>query len=605
MKDFVKMTLAVVCGIAVTCIIGFFFFFAALGSMIAAGTAAKTVVPSTGVLVLDLQEVSIGEQTQAYNPFASTSAGLSFGQTIPVLGIWDAVQAINAAAADPGIKYIYLRPEGMNTSLANAEELRAALAAFRAGGKPVISYMTNISTGAYYLASVSDKIYSSSYGGASNTFFGMSGSMLFVKDLLDKLGINVQLIRHGKYKSAGEMYVRNSPSPENMEQNREMVRSMWESCSKAICAARELPQDRLDALIDNLGLVESEDFLAEGLVDALYTREELKDRLAVLAQETSFKKVKFIPIADYAAARVTVSPKAGKEVAVVYADGEIVEGTDFRQIAGERFAGILSDLREDDAVKAVVLRVNSPGGSVLASERIKAEIDLLKAVKPVIASYGGYAASGGYWISSGCNKVYSDATTLTGSIGVFSMIPDLSGTASKLAHVNMVPVNSHKHSDVLSLMRPLDAAETARMQAGVEKIYDRFVDIVAQGRSMDSSAVDAIAQGRVWTGADALKIGLVDEIGTLQDAVWYAALSATSERQDFDKAQWRVVGYPKPLTALEMMMEMFGTVKSGNLLAGTPAEDFGAAMLRWHKSWDRGESQKLFARMPYNFVLSY
>ena len=605
MKDFVKMTLAVVCGIFVTCIIGFFFFIVAIGSMAAAGSASKTVVPSTGVLTLDLQEVNITEQTQAYNPFASTSFSAGFASAVPSLGIWDAVQAINAAAADPGIKYIYLRPEGMNMGLASAEEIRAALAAFRASGKPVITYMTNISTGSYYLASVSDKIYSTSYGGASNTFLGIGGSMLFVKDLLDKLGINVQLIRHGKYKSAGEMYICNAPSPENLEQNTEMIRSMWESCAGAICAAREIPVDKLNSLIDNLGLVDSEDFVSEGLVDALYTREELKDRLAVLAQESSFKKVRFIPIADYAAAKVVPSLKAKNEVAVVYADGEIVEGTDLRQIAGERFAGVLSDLREDASVKAVVLRVNSPGGSVLASERIKAEIDLLKAVKPVIASYGGYAASGGYWISSGCDKVYSDATTLTGSIGVFSMIPDLSGTAKKLAHINMVPVNSHKHSDMLSLMRPLSAAETASMQADVEKIYSRFVSIVSEGRKLEPDFVDSIAQGRVWTGADAKEIGLVDEIGTLEDAVWYAALCAVGEGETFDKSQWRVTGYPKPLTTFEMMMEMFGGSKSGNLLADTPAEDFGAAMLKWQSSWGKSSGvETMFARMPYSFVMA-
>lgn len=604
MKDFVKMTLAVVCGFAVVCIIGFVLFIGAVGTMAAAGSASKTVVPSTGVLVMDLQELAIAEQTQRNNPFASTSFMASGVNQLPQLGIWDAVQAINAAADDPGIKYIYLRPEGMSMGLAAAEEIRTALSHFRASGKPVISYMTNISTGSYYLASVSDKIYSTSYGGSSNTFVGISGSMLFVKDLLDRLGINVQLIRHGKYKSAGEMYIRNSPSAENLEQNEEMIRSMWQTCSAAICSARDIPEDKLNSLVDNLGLVESQDFVEAGLVDALYTREELKDRLAILAQETSFKKVNFIPIADYASAKLLPRLKARNEVAVVYADGEIVEGTASREVAGERFAAVISRLREDEAVKAVVLRVNSPGGSVLASERIRAEIDLLKETKPVIASFGGYAASGGYWISSGCDKVYSDATTLTGSIGVFSMIPDLGGAVSKLAHINMVPVKSHKHSDMLSLMRPLDAAETATMQALVEDIYSRFVSLVAKGRSLEESYVDDIAQGRVWTGAEAREKGLVDEIGTLEDAVWYAAMSALGEGESFDKSAWRVSGYPAPPTALEMFLEMMGKTSSGNLLADTPVEDFGRVMLSWQKSWGKGRYETLFARIPYNLVIA-
>ena len=226
-----------------------------------------------------------------------------------------------------------------------------------------------------------------------------------------------------------------------------------------------------------------------------------------------------VSLPDYAKSKLARSARGKDKIAVIYADGEIIDGKEKKEVAGDRFASIINDIRKDSTVKAVVFRVSSPGGSVLASEKIKAELDLLRKDKPVIASYGDYAASGGYWISANCDKVYSDASTLTGSIGVFSMIPDFSGFINKKLLVNITSVNSNKHGDLYTGFRPLDNDEQLYLQRSVEDIYERFTSIVAEGRGLERDYVNEIGQGRVWSGADALRIGLVDELGTLEDAI--------------------------------------------------------------------------------------
>ena len=377
--------------------------------------------------------------------------------------------------------------------------------------------------------------------------------MVFLGDLLNRLGVNVQLIRHGKYKSAGEMYTRGSSSPENREQYQRMVDSMWETIGGQIARSRGISLEELDADIEGLKLNLPQDFVDCKLVDELLDRQGLENKLASLAVVDKYKDIKWIDFSDYVAAKV-VPGKARKKIAVIYADGEIVDGNGKSGVAGDRFASVIARVRADSTVKAVVLRVNSPGGSVLASEKIKDELDLLKADKLVIASYGDYAASGGYWISNNCEKIYSDATTLTGSIGVFGMVPDLSKTARDIAHVGVESITSHKHGDMFGLMRPFDTDEYNYMLASIEAVYDRFTTIVSEGRGIPKDTVDAVGQGRVWTGADALQIRLVDEIGTLEDAIRYAAVAAGEP----DLAAWNVKGYPAPPTMMEQMMDMFG-----------------------------------------------
>lgn len=577
MKDFLKMMFACIAGLLVFCVAAFFLMTAALIGIAAVGEK-QPVMPREAVLQINFDNVTLAEQTQEADPISM----LTGGEMSTPLGIYSAITAINAAAEDPAVKFIYMKPDNVSGGLSQIEELRTALKNFRNSGKAIVSYIENPSNAAYYLASVSDKIYMTEYEGGMSMLNGLSSRMIFLKDLLDELGVNVQLIRHGKYKSAGEMYIRNSSSPENMEQNKEMIDAVWSSWADEMAQSRGITAEALNAMLDNLELNFPTDYLEKGLVDELVTREQLQQNLCNLFVVENFKDIKAIQLPEYAKLKNVPNLKADKKVAVIYAEGNIVDGNGNEDVAGDRFAKVIADVREDDDVKAVVLRVNSPGGSVLASEKIKAEIKLIQEKGiPVIASYGDYAASGGYWISAGCDHIISNATTLTGSIGVFSMIPDISGTLKDKLHVNLTPVNSNKHADMLGMTRPLTAAEVDYMQASVERIYTKFTELVAEGREMTVADVDAIAQGRVWAGSDALKIGLVDEIGTIEDAIRYAALSIEGVESLNDV---QVAEYPKPQTALEAIMESL--MGGENIFAELPFE--------------RG---KVYARIPYDITI--
>ena len=575
MKQFFKMLLAVICGLLIVNLLVFVVIASLIGGAAsAAGGAGSTVLPRSGVLAIDLSELAITEQQQPDDPFAMLQ-----GQMRAPVGLYNAVRAINYAATDPGVKFIYLKTNGSTAGISALAEIRKALENFRKSGKAVIAYTESPGIGAFYLASVADKIYMSDYQGANGTLAGLCAQSYYLKDLLDKAGINMQLIRHGKYKSAGEMYVRNSPSEENKEQYNRLVASMWETIGATIAEGRNIPLPDLDRMIDNLELCLPQDYLDAGMVDGIFSRDSLKQRLTALAVEKNFKDVQFIPFADYAKAKVTTNFRAAGKIAVIYADGEIVDGKLPQNVAGDRFAKVIDQVRSDSGIGAVVLRVNSPGGSVLASEKIRHELDLLAKQVPVIASYGEMAASGGYWISNGCAKIFSDATTLTGSIGVFGMIPDASKTLKDKLHVGTYSAKSHKHADVMRLTRPLDQTEYNYMLRSIETIYDKFTGLVAEGRGLSRERVDEIGQGRVWTGADALQIGLVDEIGTLEDAINYAASVVGA-------SDVCVLEYPKPLTGIELFMQSIGQTDHDYV-----------------KAFQKLSEPQVLARMPYQVVV--
>ena len=568
--------LAVICAFIVMGILRFLFFLVFLGS--AALGSSTPAIPKTGaVLDLDMSQFTLAEQTDNEPvPQFSLMGGISTNMVS--VGILDVTRALEEAANDPAIKFAYLRADAASGGIAQLEEFRKALSAFRASGKPILAYTESPSNASYYLASVADKILMGSAHGGTYQLVGLSSQMIFLKDILDKLGVNVQLIRHGKYKSAGEMFIRNSSSPENREQTQVMINSMWEAISGSMAESRDLPVERFNQLIDDLSFVVPEDFEKHGLVDELVDHEALGNKICTLAQVDDIKKVHLVPLADYVEAKVS-SGVAKDKVAVIYAEGEIVDGEASSEVAGDRFVRMIEKVRKDKNVKAVVLRVNSPGGSVSASVKIRTALDRLMQEKPLVASYGDYAASGGYWISSGCQKIYADATCLTGSIGVFSMIPEFSKVAKKVG-VGIETIGSNKHSDMLSLMRPFDAAETAYMQASVEDIYELFVNLVAKSRNLSVEQVDAIAQGRVWAATDALQIGLVDEIGGLPEAISYAAALADLNSSD----DYSVVGYPVPPSFVQQLMEQFG-VNTGSDVS---------VFLNY-------EPGRMYARIPYTY----
>ena len=580
MKDFVKTIVAVICAFVIMGILRGIFFLIMLGSMALSGSSTSAVPKTGGVLDLNLSNFTLGEQSQS-DPAPSLSS-MSF-ETIPTVGIRDAVTALQEAAVDPAIKFVFLRPDGALGGMSQLEELRKALSAFRESGKPVLAYTETPGNGSYYLASVADKVLMGNAHGGTYTLLGLSSQSFFLKDLLDKLGVNVQLIRHGKFKSAGEMFIRNTSSPENREQNQVMISSLWKAMASAAAASRDMSEEQFNDIIDKLVLVTPEDFVSNGLVDELVDYAGLQNKMKTLAQVEDYKKVHLVSLPSYIDAKVSAKPSKNK-VAVLYADGEIVDGSGKSQVAGDRFVKLVEKLRKDKSVKAVVLRVNSPGGSVSASVKIRTALDSLMKEKPLVASFGDYAASGGYWISSGCQKIYADATTVTGSIGVFSLIPDFSKVTKKVG-VNVESVGSNKHSDMMSLMRPFDAAELAYMQASVEDIYELFVNLVATSRGLSVERVDQIAQGRVWAAADALEVGLVDEIGTLQDAISYAAALADLPSSD----DYSVASYPAVPSFFEQLMSQLGGSGMG--------ED---VRLRVLKSYEPG---RFYARLPYDFEI--
>ena len=454
----------------------------------------------------------------------SLLGGLSMSSSLSLLSV---ERALEKAAEDNDIAMVFFRPDMISAGMAAREELRQSLARFAAKGKPVVCYGISFDTGSYYLGSVGDRVFM--HPGSSGTLFGPSSTQLYYKDLLDSLGVRIQLIRHGSYKSAGEPYVRSEMSEENRQQYQALLGSVWEPMVEEMASSRGIVADTLRTWITTLQLSTSRDWLEKGLVDGLKYRDEMEEYLCHLFGKADPDDLKKVSMSEYVE---SLKQNGSKKVAVLYAEGEIVRSGS--GIAGEKFAREVAKVRADSSVKAVVFRVNSPGGEVVAADMIRREIESLRKDKPVIASYGDYAASGGYLISAGTDRIFVDNATLTGSIGVFGQVISYGEALSSKLHIHPYTVGTHEHSDMGSGMRPLDEKELARYQEDIDGIYDDFVRVVSDGRGMDRDAVEAVAQGRVWSGGDALKNGLADEKGTLLDAVKYAARLAGLEKYSIE-----------------------------------------------------------------------
>ncbi len=557
-------------------------FLLAIGMIGALMPAEETVsVAPSSVLKIDLGS-TIGEQTVS-DPLDLSSIVPYAGSTSSI-GILDAVRAIDYAATDPAIKFIYLTNCGYSSGLAYMEELRGALERFRTSGKPVIAYGENFSFGGYYLASAADKIYADEF--ASNNILGVATTIIFLKDILDRFGVEMQLIRHGKYKSAGEQFIASDISEANREQNQAMVDALWQAAAGSICESRGIALSDLDRMVNNLELNTAQDMIEAGLVDELRTVNGMEQELVTLSGAEKLKDVKMITLDKYIKARIKTDYKAKEKIAIIYADGQINPDGSSEGITADKFQPIIRDIRADSSVKAVVLRVNSPGGSVQPAEIIRTELELLQQDKPLIVSYGTMAASGGYWISAGADKIYSNNTTLTGSIGVFSMLPSMEKTFKEIAHVNPVTIRSHRHADMGSMTRKLDRQEVAAFQDQVEMIYDHFINIVAEGRGLTPERVDEIAQGRVWCGNEALGIDLVNEIGGIKDALDYAAVAAGLD-------SYRIEAWPKAKNSLDKLMEGLNSTS-------TAMETFSDPEQLMESLFQSVKAEKgIYARVPY------
>ncbi len=545
MKSFLKQVLAVIVGI---CSVGAFatlMFFVMLGVMLATGDE-KQSVSDNSILRIELTGTVVDRSTpdNPLNQLLGRSNASSQG--LDVL-----IDAIKTAKGDKRIKGIYIEGGTMSSDFATLQELRGALVDFKSSGKFIVSYADSYTQGAYYIASVGDRVLINPSGLLD--WHGIAMQPMFWTGLMEKVGVKAQVFKVGTYKSAVEPFILKEMSPANREQVESMITDLWKETCTAVATSRKLSPDSLNAYADRyITLADGADYKRLKLVDDLtyvdQVREELRKRM-------NDKEVTFVS-PEVVAAQAEDTGDDDNQVAVYYASGNIVDvagsgalmgGGD--EIIGSRVVEDLDKLANDKDVKAVVLRINSGGGSAYASEQMWRAVQLLKKKKPVVVSMGGMAASGGYYMSCGANYIVAEPTTLTGSIGIFGLIPDFSGLVKDKLGLRFDVVKTNKASDFGTLSRPFDAAESAALQAHVNRGYALFLKRVADGRTaaghkMTPEAVDHIAQGRVWTGNQALKNGLVDKIGTLNDAILKAEQLAQTKNP-------AVVRYPAPKSWME------------------------------------------------------
>lgn len=513
-KTFLAALLAFVLGSLAILLFGMFILFAIAGSM------ERTVTVKEGsILRIDFSEV-INDA-----PSSDPLAGFDFRtlQSTRQLSLLKVLRTLEAAAVDDRIEGIYLRMNGTGgvTGTALIEELREAIELFKQSGKFVVAYNETYSQGQYYLASAADRIYLQPEGGMD--WSGLSTSLMFYKGLFDKLDLKAEVFRPTvcKYKSAVEPYILDRMSEANREQMQALVDSMWGTIAEAVAASRGIDVERLNEIADKLQVTLPEDALKYGFVDGLLYEDQMKEVFAELGVEDDGEgNYDFVSLGDYASmVGVDLDNLGADRVAVVYADGQIVDGEGYGDaVYGNSLAAELADVRRDEKVKAVVVRVNSPGGSALASDVIWREMELLRAEKPVVVSMGSYAASGGYYISCPADVIVADRLTLTGSIGVFGMFLNPIDALKNKLGITLDGVKSNASAGMGSV-EPLTPAQRASIMCGVDKVYETFTQDVAAGRNLPIEKVLDIAGGRVWSGSDALGIGLIDAYGGLKTAI--------------------------------------------------------------------------------------
>lgn len=596
MGDFFKNIVATLVALAV---------FAAVVYIVLVSVLAEAppAVPDQAVLVIDL------DRPITDKPCVSDASDVLMGAPLDTFTLHALVNAIRHAADDPRIEGILLHgtisASGLSSGWAALREVRAALGAFQEEGKEVYAYNMSFKERDYYLASIADAVYINPAGLLE--FNGFAAERLFYAAAFEKYGIDVQITRVGKYKSAVEPYTLDRMSAPSREQLENFLGDMFDEFLEAVSASRGIPVDALRHLADRGGLLAGDDAVTAGLADkALYFDEviqELKDATRRAREWATFEQVSVTDYID--AIDPDTDPTEGaKRIAVVFAEGEIVDGSDVVDAGGDTIARLLRQARLDDDVAAVVLRVNSPGGSASASEVILREVKLTREKKPIVVSMGSLAASGGYWIACAADEIVAEPNTITGSIGVFGMFPsfrDLLGSVGITVDV----VATAPHADMVSVYRPKTEEELAIFQDLVNRTYDDFLDRVSQGRKLDRETVHVIAQGRVWSGKDAVELGLVDRLGGFDEALRRAA-----ERAGL-KAGCPVEYYQKKKILLENLADMF--LRDDEKLARSRlAERRGASQIRRSvnrllddlRMFDRFNDPKgIYARLPWNITI--
>ena len=561
-KKFWRVVLGSMVGfILANMIIGIFTVFFMIAMIAGASTGSAPVVENGSVLKIELQN-PIVERAED-NPFENMDLG-SYYSTASI-GLDDILNSLKAAADDNRIKGIYLNMKSVAASPATLTAIRDALKAFKESDKFIYAYSETYSQSAYYLATAADKVFLNTKGGLN--FRGVAFNVMFYKNLFNKLGVDMQVVRHGKYKSAVEPYILDKMSPANREQLEVLANSLWHSFAQEISVDRRISEDSLNIIADNLLVSTAEDALRYRLVDGLMYRNQFEE---IMKEKLSLEKdddIKYITLNQYKKTITEPRKRSANKVAVIYAVGQIIDGKGGSSIIGS--ASLCKEIREaykNDKVKAIVLRVNSPGGSALASEVIWNEIEQAKAAgKIVVTSMGDYAASGGYYISCNSDMIIAQPNTLTGSIGVFGIIPNVQKMMKDKLGINVDVAQSNKHAAGIGIYKPMDETEYKFMLTQIEDIYATFTQRVADGRKMPVERVDEIGQGRVWSGVDALELGLVDKLGSLDDAVVAAAELAKISEYDVDyyplKKSWLekiLNNMNEEETALKMMKAELG-----------------------------------------------
>ena len=545
MKDFLKFTLATVTGIILSSIVLFIIGMVTLFGIMAASDT-ETIVKKNSVMILDLngtlvertQEDPLGILSQLFNDDSNT------------YGLDDILSSIKKAKENEDIKGIYLQANSLGTSYASLQEIRNALLDFKESGKFVIAYADSYTQGLYYLSSAADKVLLNPKGMIE--WRGIASTPLFYKDLLQKIGVEMQIFKVGTYKSAVEPFIATEMSPANREQVTTFISSIWSQVTEGVSASRNIPVDSLKAYADRmLMFYPAEESVRCGLADTLVYRNDVRDYLKRLVDIDEDDNLSLLGLGDMINVRKNVpKDKSGNIIAVYYASGEITDypgsATSEEGIVGSKVIRDLRKLKDNDDVKAVVLRVNSPGGSAFA-EQIWYAVKELKTKKPVIVSMGDYAASGGYYISCGADTIVAEPTTLTGSIGIFGMVPNVKELTDKIG-LSYDVVKTNKYADFGNIMRPFSEGEKALLQMMVAEGYDTFITRCAEGRHTTKEAIEKIAEGRVWTGEAAKELGLVDELGGIDKALDIAVAKARV-------GGYTIVSYPEKKDVLSSLLD--------------------------------------------------
>ncbi|MBR6176954.1 MAG: signal peptide peptidase SppA [Bacteroidales bacterium] len=487
-------------------------------SMGGSGMSSTTKVEDNTVLRLRLNGTITDRSVTQDDMYGMLTMSLKIEQTT---GLTDILRCIKSAKTDKKISAIYLEFSTISTDFANLQNIRAALEDFAESGKPIYAWAESYDLATYYLASTATKIYMRELGGLE--LKGIASQSMFYKPLLDRLGIDMQVIRHGKFKSAVEPYLQGSMSDANRMQMSTLVNDIWAEVSKDICKSKNIDAADFENHIDNLDYYSDLDLCVNsGMIDALISHKEAEDSIKAAIEVSYDEGLNIVSLTGYLSSLKDEKPKNDK-IAIIYAEGEIdPSGNENSNILADKICESFRIAQNDDDIKAVVFRINSPGGSATESEEIYKAAKAFGEKKPLVVSMGSYAASGGYYIACPAQKIVAMPSTITGSIGVFGVIPNVEKLLKDI-DLNVETVGTHKHSGMGSMYTKMDSREIDVIQQSVETVYGRFISHVAEGRNMTTAEVDSIGQGRVWSGASALKIGLVDTLGSLNDALTIAA----------------------------------------------------------------------------------